>query len=239
MRIFCFYFSIRLGAIIAGIFGIVSRSILIELSRCYEIPNLNWRCNIYFFQFQNLIPESFLLLYGPEKLQAAAQDYQNHRQEYDAEKHFDVFVNFVVKCNWLEHGNTISRLTDSSRFSDPDAIITGSIIYVSVYVTIATLEIIGAYRVSPRSSSIPKKSKRSIEISPFQLNKWLLCPFIAAEAIRWIVLLFSLCIILVVLKKKINLGMLIGNSIAGAFILREWTFMRQSQFRTCHLWIFF
>lgn len=213
-------------------------SIPIQLFRCHEIPNFNWRCNIYFFQFQNLIPESFLLLYGSEKLQAAAQDYQNHRQEYDAEKNFDAFVNYVVKCKWVKHGNPISQLTDFSRFSDPDSIITGSIIYVSVYVTIATLEIIGAYRVSSWSLSISKKSKRPNGILPFQLNKWLLCPFIAAEAIRWIVSLFSLCIVLVVLKKKINLGMLIGNSIAGAFILREWTFIRQSQLWKCHLWIF-
>lgn len=41
------------------------------------------------------------------------------------------------------------------------------------------------------------------------------------EGIRLIALFSAHCIVLMVLKKKINLGVLIGNSVAGAFVLRE------------------
>lgn len=68
---------------------------------------------------------------------------------------------------------------------------------------------------------IPDGSGNSTENLFFQIKKWLLLPFILLEAVRIVFMFYLHSIMMIMLKKKINLGMLIACSAGGAFILRE------------------
>lgn len=94
-----------------------------------------------------------LWIQGPENLREAALDYQLHINEYHREMHFEALVDYLSKSKInhnLQGMKLFSKFTGLKSFTEPDTFITGTIIYVSIYIATALIEIIGAHRVSIR-----------------------------------------------------------------------------------------
>lgn len=108
MSLFCFYFSVRLGAIVTGVLGVVSATphsvaLAYQFNHRSSIGSIRWRANLnpshhlIIFQFQNVIPSFVLWFHGSENLRSAAHDYHVHANEYHREMHFEAFVNYLAK----------------------------------------------------------------------------------------------------------------------------------------------
>lgn len=66
-----------------------------------------------------------------------------------------------------------------------------------------------------------EQSPYKFQIKYFQLNKWLLLPFIFMDIFRLTCALGLFCITLIAIKAEINLGALIAISVCGTFLLSK------------------
>lgn len=109
----------------------------------------------------------------------------------------------------------------SILFEEPQTFLTVLMSLSSVYVLTCVLEIFGAYRVSDLPFMVQFERNLNHFRVQMQLSKWFLLPFIIMEAVRLITMLCFFLVVMIVVKKKINLGELIAFSCCGAFGLRK------------------
>lgn len=64
--------------------------------------------------------------------------------------------------------------------------------------------------------------------SNFQINQWLLLPFIILHLLRMMLILAVFCMVMITMKKAINLGLVIFFSVLGTFFLCMYIFHFQS-----------
>lgn len=106
------------------------------------------------------------------------------------------FLTFLIESEYIFCGSTVNKYFLYLYLSSGDFLTVLSIV-VSLELLLSLMAIYGAYK----------------------LEKWMIIPFIILEFIRFVVVLISHVILMLILKEVINLGELIAATLAGSCLI--------------------
>lgn len=145
-----------------------------------------------------LVVLAYFLINDSDTLKERAREMQENIDDYSSNDVFNRFLEHFERCkNLAVDCNLIVSLNKTSTFADTKEFCLATISFNGGFIVVCLLDIVAALRVW----------------------RWLSVPYIVFDAVRLAGLVACHVIVMMIFKKKLNLGVLIAASCAGGFFI--------------------